>query len=59
MISNKAEYMDDGTWTKVVKVAAPGIITVKVINAALCFAYFLSIYLNLHICPSNLSTDDM
>ena len=33
-ISNKASYMDDDTWEKVVKVVAPGIRKMKVSNVA-------------------------
>ena len=31
---NKSAYMDDNTWEKVVKVVAPGIRKMKVINVA-------------------------
>ena len=51
--------MDDETWTKVVKVVAPGIIKMKVSNVACVFPILLSIYLTLHLCPSRLSSDDL
>ena len=52
MISNKAAYMNDETWEKVVKLVAPGIRKVKVINVACVLNILLYIYLTIHICPS-------
>ena len=42
VIPNKAAYMDDETWVKVVKVVAPGIRKMAVINADF-FALFYSL----------------
>ena len=58
VIPNKAAYMDDGTWAKVVKVGAPGIRKMKVSNVACVFPILFSIYLTLHLCPSKFSSDD-
>ena len=58
VIPNKAAYMDDKTWAKVVKVVAPGIRKMEVSNIDLvCFILF-STYLTLHLCSSKLSSDD-
>ena len=58
VIPNKVAYMDDGTWVKVVKVVAPGIRKMAVINVAfVCSNSFYS-YLTLHLCSSKLSADD-
>ena len=57
VVPNKASYMDDETWAKVVKVVAPGIRKMEVSNVACVFPILLSIYLTLHICPSRLSSD--
>ena len=57
VIPNKASYMDDETWAKVVKVVAPGIRKMEVSNVACVFPVLLSIYLTLHICPSRFSSD--
>ena len=59
MIPNKATYMDDETWVKVVKVVAPGIRKMKVSNVACVLPILFYIYLTLHLCPSKLSSDDM
>ena len=50
--------MDDETWEKVVKVAAPGIIKMKVTNVACASTILFSIYLTLHLYISKLSADD-
>ena len=39
VIPNKASYMDDETWSKVVKVVAPGIRKMKLSNVV-CFLLF-------------------
>ena len=44
VIPNKAAYMDDKTWVKVVKVVAPGIRKMAVINGA--FFVYLILYLS-------------
>ena len=48
VIPNKAAYMDDETWAKVVKVVAPGIRNMAVSNVAfVCsnlFYYYLTLY---------------
>ena len=59
MIIDKAAYMDDETWEKVVKVVAPGIRKIKVSNVACVFPILFSIYLTLHFCPSEFSLDDL
>ena len=59
VLFQKSVYIDDDTWVKVVKVLAPGIIKMKVSNVACVFPFLLSMYLNLHVCPSKLSTNDM
>ena len=59
VIPNKASYMDDETWAKVVKVVAPGIRKMDVSNVACVFPILFSIYLTLRICPSRLSSDDL
>ena len=48
MIPNKASYVDDDTWAKVVKVVSPGIIIIKVINVACVFTILFSLYLTIH-----------
>ena len=58
VIPKKASKMDDETWEKLVKVVAPGIRKMKVINFACVFPILFSIYLTLHLCPSKLSSDD-
>ena len=44
VITNKAEYMDDETWTKVVKVVAPGIRKMKVSHVFVFFIFY-SLYI--------------
>ena len=58
VIPNKASYMDDKTWEKVVKVAAPGIRKIAVSNVAFVFSNLFSTYLTLHLCSSKFSADD-
>ena len=59
MIPNKASYMYDETWAKVFKVVAPGIRKMMVINIAFVCSILFSTYLNLHLCSSKISTDDL
>ena len=59
VIPNKAAYMDDKTWVKVVKLVAPGIRKIKVINVSCVFPVLFSIYISLHICPFKLFPDDL
>ena len=59
MIPNRAVYMDDETWVKVVKVVATGIRKIKVINVTYVFPILFSIHLTLHLCTSKLSSDDV
>ena len=59
VIPDKAAYVDDETWEKVVKVLAPGIRKMKVINVVCVFPIIFSIYLTIHLCPSKLSSDDL
>ena len=58
MIPNKAEYMDDETWAKVVKVVAPGIRKMAVSNVAFVCSNLFYSYLTLHLCSSKFSADD-
>ena len=58
VIPNKAAYMDDETWEKVVKVVAPGIRKMAVSNVAFVCSILFSTYLTLHLCSSKLSADD-
>ena len=58
VIPNKAAYMDDETWSKVVKVVAPGIRKMVVRNVAFLSILF-STYLTVHLCSSKLSADDL
>ena len=58
MIPNKAAYMDDETWAKVVKVVAPGIRKMAVRNVAFVCSNLFSTYLTLHLFSSKLSEDD-
>ena len=59
VIQNKATYVDDETWEKVVKLVAPGIRKIKVSNVACVLTILFSIYLTLHIYPSKFSADDI
>ena len=45
VIPNKAAYMDDKTWAKVVKVVAPGIRKMAVRNVAFVLLYLI-VYLS-------------
>ena len=45
VIPDKAAYVDDETWDKVVKVVAPGIRKIKASNGACIFPILLSVYL--------------
>ena len=57
VIPNKAAYMDDKTWSKLLKVVDPGIRKMAVRNAAfVCFILF-STYLNLHLYHSKFSAE--
>ena len=58
VIPKKAAYMDDETWSKLVKVIAPGIREMAVRNVAFIFSILFSTYLTLHICSSKISADD-
>ena len=58
VIPNKAAYTDDETWAKVVKVVAPGIIKMVVINVAFVCSILFSTYLALHLCSSKFYADD-
>ena len=40
VIPNKASYMDDETWSKVVKVVAPGIRKMKLSNVVCFFLFY-------------------
>ena len=57
VIPNKAAYMDDETWAKVVKVVAPGIRKMTVINVASVCSILFSTYLTIYLCSSKLSAD--
>ena len=58
VITNKAAYMDNKTWEKVVKFVAPGIRKMAVINVAFVCSILFSTYLTLHLCSSKFSADD-
>ena len=58
MIPNKAEYMDDKTWEKMVKVVALGIRKMVVSNVAFVCSILFPTYLTLHLCSYKLSADD-
>ena len=58
VISNKAAYMDDETWAKVMKVVAPDIRKMAVINFDFVCSILFSTYLTLHLCSSKLSAND-
>ena len=58
VIPNKAAYMDDETWAKVVKVVAPGIRKMMVRNVAFVCSILFSTYLTRHLCSSKFSADD-
>ena len=51
--------MDYETSSKVVKVVSPGIRKMKVSNIACVLPILFYLYITLHICPSNISVDDM
>ena len=51
--------MDDETYTRVVKVVAPGNRKTKVRNVACVLPIFFSTYLTIHTCHSKLSADDL
>ena len=57
VIPNKSAYMDDKTWAKVVKVVAPGIRKVAVINVAFVCSVLFSTYLTLLLCSSKFSAN--
>ena len=59
VIPNKAAYMDDETWAKVVKVADPGIRKMEMINVAFVCSILLSTYLTLQLCSSKLYACDL
>ena len=56
-ITNKAEYMYDDIWAKVVKVVDPGIRKMKISNFACIFPILFSIYISLRLCTSKLSSN--
>ena len=58
VIPNKAAYMDDETWAKVVKAVAPGIRKMVVSNVAFVCSVLFSTYLTLNLCSSKVSADD-
>ena len=57
VITNKAAYMDDETWEKVVKVVAPGIIKMAVRNIAFVCYILFSTYITLHLYYSKFAAD--
>ena len=58
VIPNKAAYMDDQTWVKVVKVVSPGIRKMAVRNVDFVCSILFSTYLSLHLWSSRFSADD-
>ena len=59
VIPNKGAYMDDETWAKMVKAAAPSILEMAMIHFAFVCSILFSTYLTLHLCSSKLSVDDL
>ena len=59
VIPKKAAYTEDETWAKVVKVVAPSIGKMEVRNVAFVCYILFSTYLNLHLCSSKFSADDL
>ena len=57
VIPNKAAYVDDKTWAKVVNVVAPGIRKMAVINVSFVCSVLLSTYLTLHLYSFKFSAD--
>ena len=57
VIPNKAAYMDDETWAKVVKVVACVIRKMAVINVDFVCSILFSTYLTLHLFSSKFSAD--
>ena len=55
VIPNKAAYMNDKTWEKVVKVVDPSIRKMALSNVAFVCSILLYTYLTVHICSSKLS----
>ena len=49
VIPNKAAYMDDKTWAKVVKVESPGISKMAVRNVVFVCSILFSTYLTLYL----------
>ena len=58
VVPNKAAYMNDKTWAKVVKVVAPGIRKMAVSNVAFVCSILFSTYITLRLCSSRFSADD-
>ena len=58
VIPNKAAYMDEETWAKVVKVVVPGLRKMAVSNFAFVCSNLFSTYITLHLCSSKSSADD-
>ena len=59
VIPNKSAYLYGDTWEKVVKVVAPAIRKMRVMNVTCGLTILFSIYLTPHICPSKFFADDM
>ena len=59
VIPNKVSYVDDETWSKLVKVVAPGIRKMKASNFSYDFTILFSIYLTIHLCTSKISSYDL
>ena len=57
VIPNKAAYMDDETWAKVVKVVTPGIRKMVVRKVSFVCSILFFTYLTLNLCSSKLSAD--
>ena len=56
VIPNKAVYMDDDIWSKLVKMLAPAIRKMTVSSFSCMCPILLNIYLNIHLCSTKLST---
>ena len=58
VIPNKASYMDDDNWAKVVKVVAPGIRKMAVKNVAFVCSILFSTYIIIDLCYSKFYADN-
>ena len=59
VITKKTSYMDEETWSNVVKVVAPGFRKMEVSNVSFVCHILFSTYLTLHLCSYILWADDL